>query len=294
MVSGAAGLEHVALLTALTGLTLRECRLVTNDGLRRLEPLAALKALSLSGCTSVSDRGLQSLAQLTGAAPRPPPWGPPPLHSGSRCRLHSSEVPFPVPPIPAPAIDAPCCMTTHQARGAPAGPRFLSEHSGSGLDLTGARTGKTDRVTGRAAGWLCSAGAHQHQLLQLRDGPGVRHAAHVAAAAPEAHRGSAVPRGVRGWPAGRRRRQGAPLPATSPPSAPPAASAEREHSPLQLPWRARWRVAQYAVQQNPSVSETLTGSASGNGVMWGAGTQRVGCIGRCRLQCEVPNRDMTS
>ena len=86
---GAAGLEHVALLTALTGLTLRECRLVTNDGLRRLEPLAALKALSLSGCTSVSDRGLQSLAQLTGAAPRPPPWVPP-LHGVRRCRLHSS------------------------------------------------------------------------------------------------------------------------------------------------------------------------------------------------------------
>lgn len=57
------------MLTALTSLNLRECRLITNDGLRRLQPLVALKAFSLSNCTSVSDRGLQCLAQLTGASP---------------------------------------------------------------------------------------------------------------------------------------------------------------------------------------------------------------------------------
>ncbi len=107
VVGGAAGLEHVAMVTALTALTLRECRLVTNDGLRRLEPLTALKALSLSGCTSVSDRGLQSLAQLTGAppAPRPSPWTPP-VHDRTRCSMYSSQVPFPIPRL---AIDGPCC-----------------------------------------------------------------------------------------------------------------------------------------------------------------------------------------
>lgn len=62
------GLEHVAELTALTALNLRECRLVTNDGLRRLEPLVQLKSFSMSNCTSVTDKGLQSLAKLTGAA----------------------------------------------------------------------------------------------------------------------------------------------------------------------------------------------------------------------------------
>lgn len=65
-----AGLEHVAELTALTSVNLRECRLITNDGLRRLEPLVQLKTFSMSNCTSVTDRGLQSLAKLTGAVER--------------------------------------------------------------------------------------------------------------------------------------------------------------------------------------------------------------------------------
>lgn len=56
----------MAKLTALTQLNLRECRLITNDGLRRLEPLVQLKTFSMSNCTSVTDKGLQSLAKLTG------------------------------------------------------------------------------------------------------------------------------------------------------------------------------------------------------------------------------------
>lgn len=67
-------------LTALTSLNLRECRLITNDGLRRLEPLVQLKAFSMSNCTSVTDKGLQSLAKLTGGRGSC-------LHLAMSCRL---------------------------------------------------------------------------------------------------------------------------------------------------------------------------------------------------------------
>lgn len=70
-----AGLDHVVALTALTALNLRECRLITNDGLRRLEPLVQLKTFSMSNCTSVTDKGLQSLAKLTGGRGHCLGWG---------------------------------------------------------------------------------------------------------------------------------------------------------------------------------------------------------------------------
>ena len=54
-------------LQALTHLNLRDCRLLTNDGLRRLAPLVGLKSLALSNASGITDKGLQCLAQLTGA-----------------------------------------------------------------------------------------------------------------------------------------------------------------------------------------------------------------------------------
>ena len=62
-----AGLEHVAQMSQLTHLNLRDCRLLTNDGLRRLAPLKGLKSLALSNASGVTDKGLQCLAELTGA-----------------------------------------------------------------------------------------------------------------------------------------------------------------------------------------------------------------------------------
>ena len=61
-----AGLEHVAQLKALTHLNLRDCRLLTNDGLRRLAPVVGLKSLALSNASGVTDKGLQCLADLKG------------------------------------------------------------------------------------------------------------------------------------------------------------------------------------------------------------------------------------
>ena len=63
-----AGLEHVAQMKKLTHLNLRDCRLLTNDGLRRLAPATGLKSLALSNASGVTDKGLQCLAQLTGTA----------------------------------------------------------------------------------------------------------------------------------------------------------------------------------------------------------------------------------
>jgi len=57
----------VAQMSQLTHLNLRDCRLLTNDGLRRLAPLKGLKSLALSNASGVTDKGLQCLAELTGA-----------------------------------------------------------------------------------------------------------------------------------------------------------------------------------------------------------------------------------
>jgi hypothetical protein len=68
----------------LTHLNLRDCRLLTNDGLRRLAPLKGLKSLALSNASGVTDKGLQCLAELTGARRRA-------IHRQTICRslLHS-------------------------------------------------------------------------------------------------------------------------------------------------------------------------------------------------------------
>ena len=63
-----AGLEHVGQITALTHLNLRDCRLLTNDGLRHLAPVVGLRSLVLSNASGITDTGLFCLAALEGAA----------------------------------------------------------------------------------------------------------------------------------------------------------------------------------------------------------------------------------
>ena len=58
----------MAQLTSLTHLNLRDCRQLTNDGLRRLGPLTGLKSLAVSNSSFISDTGLKYLTNLTGAA----------------------------------------------------------------------------------------------------------------------------------------------------------------------------------------------------------------------------------
>jgi len=52
-------------LTALTELNLKQCREVSNNGLRALRGLTTLTSLNLRGCVQVSDDGLRALAGLT-------------------------------------------------------------------------------------------------------------------------------------------------------------------------------------------------------------------------------------
>ena len=145
----------------LTHLNLRDCRLLTNDGLRRLAPLKGLKSLALSNASGVTDRGLQCLAELTGGIPqcsacfaRDPTW----LRSGTPAYLLQSHEAI------APALSS--------AEGI----LFIKSESAS-FDET---------LT------TCRPGALCDQPVPVRDGPRIQRAAAAAAAVPQAHRRAPV------------------------------------------------------------------------------------------------------